>query len=57
MSGAYCVTLVWFLEVETATPPLDLYLNQRVTDFKRQLEYSRKGDLVHSVCTGVTAYL
>ncbi len=57
MSGAYRATPVRFLEVETATPPLDLYLNRRVADFERRLEHSGKGDLVRSVCTGVTARL
>src|SRR5437667_979085 len=38
VSGAYRATPVRFLKVKTATPPLDLYLNQRVADFERRLE-------------------
>jgi len=55
--GTYCATLVWLLKAKTVTPPLDLYLNQHMTDFERKLEHSRKGGLIHSVCIGVMAYL
>src|SRR6266498_1989522 len=50
VSGAYRATPVRFLEVETVTLPLDLYLNRRVADFERRLEHSGKGDLIRSVC-------
>jgi hypothetical protein len=57
VSGAYRATPVRFLEVETATPPLDLYLNRRVADFERRLEHSGKGELIRSTCAGVAARL
>ena len=57
VSGAYRATPVRFLEAETATPPLDLYLNRRVADLEGRLEHSGKGDLIRSVYIGVTARL
>ena len=41
VSGAYCATPVRFLKVETATPPIDLYLNKWVADFELRLERTR----------------
>jgi hypothetical protein len=57
VSGAYKATPVRFLEVETATPPLDLYLNKWVADFERRLERTGKGDLLRSICNRVTTRL
>jgi hypothetical protein len=51
--GAYCATPVRFLEVETATLLLDLYLNKWVTDFERRLERTGKGDLIRAICNRV----
>jgi hypothetical protein len=53
VSGAYCTTLVRFLEVETATPPLDLYLNKWVADFEARLERTGKGALIRGICNCV----
>jgi hypothetical protein len=53
-SGAYKATPVRFLEVETATPPLDLYLNKWVADFERRLERTNKGALIRDICNWVT---
>jgi hypothetical protein len=47
--GAYRATLVRFLEVETATPPLDLYLNKWVADFEQRLECTGKGALIRGI--------
>jgi hypothetical protein len=56
-SGAYKATLVRFLEVETATPPLDLYLNKWVADFERRLERIGKGALIRTICNRVASRL
>jgi hypothetical protein len=56
-SGAYKATPVRFLEVETATPPLDLYLNKWVADFERRLERTGKGGLLQSICNRVATRL
>jgi hypothetical protein len=57
VSGAYKATPIRFLEVETATPPLDLYLNKWVADFELRLERTGKGDLLRSICNRVTTRL
>jgi retron-type reverse transcriptase len=57
VSGAYRATPVRFLEVETATPPLDLYLNKWVVDFEHRLEYTGKGDLIRAICNRVATRL
>ena len=46
ISGAYKATLVQFLEVEIATPLLDLYFNKWVINFKYWLEHTSKGNLL-----------
>ena len=38
MAGAYRATPIRHLETETYTPPLDLYLNQRLADFEQRLQ-------------------
>ena len=55
--GAYCATPVRFLEAETATPPLDLYLNKWVADFERRLERTGKGNLIRAICNQVAVRL
>jgi retron-type reverse transcriptase len=57
VAGAYRATPVRFLEVETATPPLDLYLNKWVADFERRLERTGKGELIQAICNRVTIRL
>ena len=57
VAGAYRATPVRFLEAETATPPLDLYLNKWVADFERRLERTGKGELIQAVCNRVATRL
>jgi hypothetical protein len=57
VSGAYRATPVRLLEVETATPPLDLYLNKWVADFEQRLERTGKGDLIRAICNRVATRL
>ena len=57
VAGAYRATPVRFLEVETATPPLNLYLDKRVADFERRLECTGKGELIQAVCNRVATRL
>jgi hypothetical protein len=52
VSGAYKAT-----PVETATPPLDLYLNKWVADFERRLERTNKGALIRGIYNQVTTRL
>ena len=57
VSSAYCATPVRFLEVETATPPLDLYLNKWVADFEERLKRTGKGALIRGICNRVAVRL
>lgn len=57
VSGAYRATPVRNLETETATPPLDLYLNRRVAEFEQRLGRSGKDDLIRSACRAVATRL
>ena len=57
VSGAYRATPVRLLEVETATPPIDLYLNKWVADFERRLERTGKGNLLRTICNRVATRL
>jgi hypothetical protein len=57
VSGAYRATPVRLLEVETATPPIDLYLNKWVADFERRLERTGKGNLLRAICNRVATRL
>jgi hypothetical protein len=57
VSGAYRATPVRFLEVETATLPLDLYLNKWVADFEQRLECTGKGALIRGICNRVAVRL
>ena len=57
MSGAYRATPVRFLEVETAKPPIDLYLNKWVADFELRLERTGKGALIRGICNRVAVRL
>jgi hypothetical protein len=57
VSGTYRATLVRFLEVETATPPLDLYINKWVADFEQRLERTGKGALIRGICNRVAVRL
>src|SRR5204863_8121637 len=53
VAGAYLATPVRSLETETWVPPLDIYLNKRVADFKAWLERTGKGALLQAVCDKV----
>jgi hypothetical protein len=57
VAGAYKATPVRFLETETATPPLDLYLNKWVADFEHRLDRTGKGQLIQAVCNRVATRL
>jgi hypothetical protein len=57
VAGAYRATPVRFLESETATPPIDLYLDKRVADFEQRLERTGKGELIQSICNRVATRL
>ena len=45
------------LEVETATPPLDLYLNKRVVEFEQRLESTGKSGIISAACNRVAIRL
>ena len=49
VASAYQATPVRSLETETWVPPLDIYLNKRVVDFKARLERTGKGALLQAV--------
>ena len=53
VAGTYRATLVRSLEMEAWVPPLDIYLNKRVVDFKARLEHTGKGALLQAVCDKV----
>ena len=50
VTGAYKATPIAVLEMETYTPPLDLYLNARLAKFCRQHKESGMKELVIKAC-------
>jgi len=53
VSGAYKATPTSILEVETATPPLDLYLNERVASFRRRQQTTGMQELISRACAQI----
>ena len=46
VTGAYKATAIRHLESEASYPPIDLYLNKRVADFKARLKETGKDQLL-----------
>ena len=46
MAGAYKATPIYLLEVETKTPPLDLYLNYHRAKFERRTKATPAGKVI-----------
>jgi hypothetical protein len=57
VAGAYKATPSRHLEVETATPPLDLYLSKRVTDFELRLQVSGLKQGIENACKEIQGQL
>jgi hypothetical protein len=57
VAGAYRATPIRLLEVETATPPLDLYLDKRVVEFEQWLESTSKSRIISTACNRVATRL
>ena len=55
VAGAYRATLIRSLEVETCTPPLDLYLDSRLATFQKRLENSEVGRVIENSCNWIKA--
>ena len=49
IAGAYRATPVHSLETETWVPPLDLYLNRRVAEFKERLAQTGAAGLLQDI--------
>ena len=50
VAGAYRATPIRDLEVETHTPPLDLYLDSRLAAFRERLATSQVGKVIQTAC-------
>jgi hypothetical protein len=48
--GAFKATPIRQLETESYVPPLDLWLNRRITRFQAQIEHSGIGQKVRDAC-------
>src|SRR3981189_3068506 len=48
VAGAYRATPIRSLEVETCTPPLDLYLDSRLATFQKRLKNSEVGRVIEN---------
>ena len=55
VAGAYRATPIQSLEVETCTPPLDLYLDSRLATFQKRLENSEVGRVIGNSCNWIQA--
>jgi hypothetical protein len=55
VAGAYRATPIRSLEVETCTPPLDLYLDSRLATFQKRLENSEVGRVIENSCNWIQA--
>lgn len=53
IAGAYKATPTSVLEVETATPPLDLYLNERIASFRKRQQMKGMQELISAACAQV----
>jgi hypothetical protein len=49
VTGAYRATLIYFLETETFTLSIDLYLDSRLATFQKQLENSEVGQVIENI--------
>ena len=52
-AGAYRATPIRSLELETYTPPLDIYLNKRLADFELRLKGTGMTEKINEACAGV----
>jgi hypothetical protein len=57
VAGAYRATPIHTLERETNVPPLDLYLNKRLSDFEQRLEVSGMSQLIRNSNAAVSSWL
>lgn len=55
VAGAYCATVTHTLEVETHVPPMDLYLDSRLTAFQNRLANLGVGQLIEKACSTIQA--
>src|SRR3984893_4015457 len=55
VAGAYRATPIRSLEVETCTPPLDLYLDSRLATFQKRLENSEVSRVIENSCNWIQA--
>ena len=53
VAGAYKATPIQSLEVETYTPPLDLYLDSRLAKFRERLAQSETGKVIQEACSTI----
>jgi hypothetical protein len=53
VAGAYRATPIRSLEVETCTPPLDLYLDSQLATFQKRLENSEVGRVIENSCNWI----
>jgi predicted DNA-binding protein (MmcQ/YjbR family) len=51
--GVYKATLIQSLEVETYTPPLDLYLDNWLAKFRERLAQSEIGKLIQEAYSAI----
>jgi hypothetical protein len=55
VTEAYRATLIYSLETETFTLPIDLYLDSRLATFQKQLENSEVGQVIGNVYNWIKA--
>jgi hypothetical protein len=55
VAGAYRATPIRSLEIETFTPPIDLYLDSQLATFQRRLENSEVGRVIENSCNWIQA--
>src|ERR1700716_4174343 len=53
VAGAYKATPIQSLEVETYTPPLDLYLDSRLAKFRERLTQTETGKVIQEACSTI----
>ncbi len=57
VTGAYRATPIHNLEAEAGVPQLDIYLNERLVTFIRQLEATGKAELIRTSSAAVASWL
>jgi hypothetical protein len=57
VGGAYKATPIRHLETETATPPLDLYLNKWVATMEERLQRNGMRTLIDQACSAIAGHL